>query len=104
VEIGLLFVAVLVLGGTVFALSGRRRTAGAPRDADRGLLVGLVEPVPSLPPVLLPERPRASDVAKVRFAVGLRGYRADQVDEVLEVLGGEIERLRAELATRGSGL
>jgi len=104
VEIVLLFVAVLVVGGTVFALSGRRRTSGAPREADGGLLVGLVEPVPSLPPVLLPARPTASDIGRVRFAVGLRGYRADQVDEVLEVLGGEIERLRAELATRGKGL
>ncbi|GER21802.1 hypothetical protein NCCP1664_02990 [Zafaria cholistanensis] len=103
-EIGLLFVAVLVLGGTVFALSGRRRTAAVPEDAGRGLLVGLVEPVPSLPPVLLPARPRASDIEKVRFAVGLRGYRADQVDEVLGVLGGEIERLHAELATRGTGV
>ena len=103
-EIGLLFVAVLVLGGIVFALSGKRRTSGAPREADRGVLVGLVEPVPSLPPVLLPAHPRASDIGQVRFAVGLRGYRADQVDEVLGVLGGEIERLRAELATRQSGV
>ncbi|MCW1250587.1 DivIVA domain-containing protein, partial [Acaricomes phytoseiuli] len=44
----------------------------------------LAPPLPNLPPVLLPERPGPKDVAKVRFSLGLRGYRMDQVDQVLD--------------------
>lgn len=65
---------------------------------------GLQPPVASLPPVLLPEKPQAADVDKLRFALGLRGYRMDQVDEVLDALRDEISAkdqtiadLRAEL-------
>jgi DivIVA domain-containing protein len=56
-------------------------------------LAGLTEPLPNLPPVLLPDRPRAVDIDQLRFSVAFRGYRMDQVDEVLD-------RLRAELAAR----
>lgn len=38
------------------------------------------------------------DVEAVRFAVGLRGYRMDQVDEVLDRLAAEIARRDAEIA------
>jgi DivIVA domain-containing protein len=65
-------------------------TATTPPGGD-GL--GLVEPVASLPPVLLPDEPSADDVDAVRFGLGLRGYRMDQVDEVLD-------RLAAALAER----
>jgi DivIVA domain-containing protein len=41
----------------------------------------------------LPPDPRADDLDRVRFAVGLRGYRMDEVDEVLD-------RLREELRIR----
>lgn len=65
---------------------------------------GLQPPVASLPPVLLPEKPQAADVDKLRFALGLRGYRMDQVDEVLDALRDAISAkdqtiadLRAEL-------
>ncbi len=54
---------------------------------------GLEAPVAGLPPVLLPAIPVPADVDKVRFALGLRGYRMDQVDEVLD-------RLRDELAAK----
>jgi DivIVA domain-containing protein len=49
---------------------------------------------PDRAPDPLPEGPlSAIDVAAARFAVGLRGYRMDQVDAVLE-------RLHAELVSR----
>jgi DivIVA domain-containing protein len=41
----------------------------------------------------LPEAPRASDVAVVRFDTAVRGYRMDQVDVVLD-------RLQAQLAAQ----
>ncbi|WP_321166885.1 DivIVA domain-containing protein [Arthrobacter sp. Leaf234] len=69
--------------------------------------LGLVEPVASLPPVLLPDDPSGTDVDAVRFGLGLRGYRMDQVDEVLDRLSSALEArdatiraLRAELAGR----
>ncbi|MGX9900328.1 DivIVA domain-containing protein [Arthrobacter sp. SA17] len=44
----------------------------------------------SLPPVLLPAHPKPSDVDHIRFALGLRGYRMDQVDQVLDELRDEL--------------
>jgi hypothetical protein len=100
----LLFLAVLLAGAAVFLSVGRWRgpqSTGTGRP--EGEILGLVEPVAALPPVLLPERPRRSDVDALRLGVGLRGYRCDQVDEVLGVLSAEIERLRSDLdaARRG---
>ncbi|MBT8158847.1 DivIVA domain-containing protein [Arthrobacter sp. GN70] len=70
---------------------------------------GLDDPVPNLPPVLLPAGAKASDVDHVRFALGLRGYRMDQVDEVLDELRdqliareAEIEQLKRALELQGS--
>ncbi|GHD03791.1 DivIVA domain-containing protein [Zhihengliuella salsuginis] len=88
-EYVLLFLAIAVLGATVFLVVGR----GGARLPTQGL----GEATTSLPPVLLPEQPRAADVRDVRFSLGLRGYRCDQVDEVVDSLAGEIERLRGEL-------
>ena len=66
-----------------------------------------MQPVASLPPVLLPETPSARDVDAVRFGLGLRGYRMDQVDEVLDRLAAALEdrdavirNLRSQLADR----
>ena len=114
----LVILAVLLVGGTAVLASGSRlpvllrrpgvalgagsgATAAGGRptdDSGRGTPsrpdgLGLVEPVASLPPVLLPEHPSAPDVDAVRFGLGLRGYRMDQVDEVLD-------RLAAALAER----
>jgi DivIVA domain-containing protein len=50
------------------------------------LVRGLVEPSQNLPPVLLPDDPVSGDVDRLRFSAGLRGYRMDQVDEVLDIL------------------
>ncbi|WP_434993589.1 DivIVA domain-containing protein [Arthrobacter sp. Ld5] len=92
----LVILAVLLVGGTAVLASGRPLPAPIRRrgtDPSRPDGPGLVEPVASLPPVLLPERPSAPDVDAVRFGLGLRGYRMDQVDEVLD-------RLAAALAER----
>ncbi len=97
----LAFVGVLLIGAMVFfAVGTRRRLPGSDLEQTDGIL-GLAEPVPSLPPVLLPDRPGPQDIARMRLGVGLRGYRCDQVDEVIGVLAEEIGRLNDELdATR----
>ncbi|WP_298251638.1 DivIVA domain-containing protein [uncultured Arthrobacter sp.] len=116
----LVILAILLVGGTALLVSGRplpswagRRRPG-PDGARSGRSdvpgrddLGLVPPVASLPPVLLPAQVSASDVDAVRFGLGLRGYRMDQVDEVLDRLAAalterddEILHLRAQLAER----
>lgn len=99
----LVFVGVVLIGAVVFLAVGKRRTGNGPELPSTGPILGLAESVPSLPPVLLPERPTAEDVARLRLGVGLRGYRCDQVDEVLAVLAGEIDRLQGELDATRSG-
>lgn len=97
----LVFIGVLLIGAVVFLAVGKRRAPAGPEMPPGGAILGLAEPVPSLPAVLLPDRPTAEDVARMRLGVGLRGYRCDQVDEVLAVLAGEVDRLHEELdATR----
>ena len=71
-----LILALVVAGGIAVALSGRVRWAQPLQD-----------PVSTVPPVLLPAHPRAQDLAQLRFATGLRGYRMDQVDDLLTALG-----------------
>lgn len=56
---------------------------------------GLAEPVAQIPARALPPGPlTGDDVAALRFAQGLRGYRMDQVDAAMDGLAAEIERLR----------
>jgi DivIVA domain-containing protein len=67
---------------------------------------GLPEPTSTRPDVELPEQDVApQDVDAIRFSVGFRGYRMDEVDEVLDRLGlelgareEEIRQLREHLA------
>ncbi len=75
-----------------------------------GRLGELPEVEPDRPPLALPDdRPLArEDVDSVRFAVGMRGYRMDEVDDVLDRLAAEvserdarIEQLETRLAARG---
>lgn len=75
-----------------------------------GRLGELPEVEPDRAPLALPEdRPLGrDDVDAVRFAVGVRGYRMDEVDEVLDRLAAEvdqrdarIEELEHRLAARG---
>lgn len=90
----LVVLAILVIGATAFFAVGRARPGdGSLIRREPAVVSGLVEPTPSLPPVLLPDHPAAEDVGRIRFSLGLRGYRMDQVDEVLD-------RLAAALAER----
>lgn len=108
----LVFLAVAVTGAAAVAASGRwgRRKATADDDAGVGwevghvaALHGLSEHEARLPAVLLPEHPRAEDLDSLRFSTALRGYRMDQVDEVLDVLRSELgakERLIRQLSQK----
>ena len=59
---------------------------------------------PRISPTELPERGMtAADIGTVKFAMALRGYRMSDVDWALERMGGEIDRLRAEIATLSGG-
>jgi DivIVA domain-containing protein len=59
----------------------------------------LAEPPSSLPPSGLPEGDLTTDdLEAVRFSLGFRGYRMDEVDEVLERVTAELARRDAELA------
>ncbi|GAA1132916.1 DivIVA domain-containing protein [Citricoccus alkalitolerans] len=82
-----LVAAVVMVGLLALAVAGRT-----------GFAAPLSEPVRALPPVLLPPVPEAGDVDALRFSPGLRGYRMDQVDEVLETLSGALAERDAEIA------
>jgi DivIVA domain-containing protein len=77
------WVMVLVIGVVVFAI--------AAVAAGRGGTLG--EVFPDRPDLSLPpDRPvRAGDLDALRFSVGFRGYRMDEVDEVLDRLTSELE-------------
>lgn len=104
----LVFLAIVLIGVT--AVIGTDIGAGIFRKGRPGSQLiddGFDEPVASLPPVLLPADPKPADIDHVRFALGLRGYRMDQVDQVLDELrdqlaakNAEIERLRFQLRSR----
>jgi len=105
----LVFLAIVLVGAVVWASAGgpssifRRGRPGGVRES--GLLDGGFEqPLANLPPVLLPADAAPADVDRVRFSLGLRGYRMDQVDQVLDELRdqlaakrGEVEQLTARL-------
>ena len=57
-----------------------------------GRLGELPDVDPDRAPLALPEDRalRSSDVDSVRFAVGMRGYRMDEVDDVLDRLATEV--------------
>jgi DivIVA domain-containing protein len=60
---------------------------------------GLEEPTTSRPSRALPDGPLAAeDLDRVRFSLGLRGYRMDEVDAVLDRLREEIRERDEELA------
>ena len=81
-----MFLLVLAVVAAVAAVAAGRLPGGMP------------EPASTVPPVRLPDRPlTGADVDDLRFVQALRGYRMDQVDDALDRLAGEIERLRALL-------
>jgi DivIVA domain-containing protein len=61
---------------------------------------GLTPSAPDRPDVALPEdRPLVrNDVDQVRFSVGLRGYRMDEVDDVLDRLALDLEARDSRIA------
>jgi DivIVA domain-containing protein len=91
----LIALAILCVGGVALLISTQRKSTPAGRHFESidEPIVGLVEHEASLPPVLLPEHPRANDINAVKFSLGFRGYRCDQVDDTLDVLAAEISRL-----------
>jgi DivIVA domain-containing protein len=98
----LVFVAIVLVGAVLWAGAGgpasvfRRGGQGGVRDS--GLLDGGFEqPVANLPPVLLPADAAPADVDRVRFSLGLRGYRMDQVDQVLDDLRDQLDAKRKEV-------
>lgn len=61
--------------------------------------IGLPEATTTLPALRLPaDRLGERDVERVRFSIGFRGYRMDEVDQVLDRLAGELRVRDAELA------
>lgn len=103
-SIFLLMLAVLLVGATAFFAVGWSRTRGAAVSPRQPAVVhGLVEPTPTLPAVLLPDHPSAADIRNVRFSLGLRGYRMDQVDEVLDRLAAALEERDTLIAELRAG-
>ena len=94
----LVFLAVVLVAAVLWAvLGGRSRKTGGvalPTLLDGGF----GDPPANLPPVLLPEHAGPEDVARLRFSLGLRGYRMDQVDQVLDELADQLAARDAELA------
>ena len=100
----LVFLAIALAAGLAWfaagVVRGRPGLEGQPTD-------GFDEPPAQLPPVLLPEHPTPDDVDRIRFSLAFRGYRMDQVDQVLETLRDRIgvqaaliEALTAQLRER----
>jgi len=88
-----LVVAVILVGLTVAAVFGR--VDGS-----------LVDPTTSLSYAPLPDGPLApADVHALRLDTGLRGYRMEQVDEVIDRLTAELAVLRDQVdAARSAGV
>ena len=103
----LAFLAIAAVGAAALFASGRlgaRRHGSADGQVYRPVPPDVLgEPDPRLPPVLLPDNPAAADIADLRFSVALRGYRMDEVDEVLEKLAAALLERDAALAQLRSG-
>ena len=96
----LVALAIVLCAAAAFFLSTLRtpiRPSGKHFSVPVEPVTGLIEPEASLPPVLLPKGPSRADVDAVRFSIGLRGYRCDQVDDVLDQLGARIDELENKI-------
>lgn len=91
----ILMIEILVLGVLIIGFLALMVTRG-----QQHVVEPMAEPLPTLPPVLLPEAQdvTARDIQDIRFAVGLRGYRTDQVDQVLARLSAAIEARDQQIA------
>lgn len=103
----LVFLAIVLIGATVWAGAGgphgifRRGRTGAGLLDHELLGGGFEQPVANLPPVLLPAEAAPADVDRVRFSLGLRGYRMDQVDQVLDELRDQLAAKDQEVERLG---
>lgn len=86
----LVFLAVVLIGAALFLGAGITRSGRRRGD-------GLGEPVANLPPVVVPEHATGQDVDRIKFSLGLRGYRMDQVDQVLDELKNQLESRDREI-------
>ena len=91
----LLLGLLLVIGGVTLAVV--RSGVG---EGDGRVSGGLSDPVPErLAPVLPAERPLVrGDVDALRLPLGLRGYRMEEVDDVLDRLGAELSERDSRIA------
>ncbi|MBQ1121512.1 DivIVA domain-containing protein [Streptomyces sp. A73] len=99
----LLLSLVVVVAAVTLAIVG---SGDRPGSGIRGATGGLTDAPPDLlDEPLPPERPVThADVAGLRLAVGVRGYRMEQVDDVLDRLGAEIAERDARIAELESAL
>lgn len=72
-------VVVLVIGAIVVVAAGRGRAMQPVYDDRPDVLVPAAGPL------------SASDLRKVRFSVGFRGYRMDEVDALIDRLALQLE-------------
>jgi DivIVA domain-containing protein len=80
-----LLIVLAVVGGVAAVAAGRVRG-------------GLAAPTSTLPEVELPsDHVGTRDVDAIRFSVGFRGYRMDEVDAVLDRLGLELGAREEEI-------
>jgi DivIVA domain-containing protein len=92
----LVVLAVVAAVAAVAAGVWRRGPVDGHDAADE---LGLPEPTTTVPPLELPAgRFTADDVDGLHFSLGLRGYRMDEVDQVLDRISGELRSRDAELA------
>ncbi|WP_307808163.1 DivIVA domain-containing protein [Streptomyces oryzae] len=99
----LLISLVVVVAAVTLAVVG---SAERPGSGSHGAAGGLADVPPDLlDEPLPPERPVThADVAGLRLAVGVRGYRMEQVDDVLDRLGAELAERDARIAELESAL
>ncbi len=93
----LVFLAVALIGAVLWASTGSRSRTRGGRTLPPLLDGGFEQPPANLPPVLLPVNAAPQDVDRVRFSLGLRGYRMDQVDQVLDELRDQLAASRHEV-------
>ena len=86
----LLLVVVLLIGLTAAAVMGRIggfMADPAPSHAFSGVPTGSLS---------------ADDIGELAFDRALRGYRMDQVDEVIDALGARLRELETQIASSGT--
>lgn len=96
----MIFLAIVLAALVALYVVGLKRS-----QSEHAILTdALAEPVAALPGVLFPASPAPNDVDRVRFSLGLRGYRMDQVDEVLDRLRDELAAKDARITELESGV